>query len=62
MTINVLKVALNHFRGHITAKIVSEGQKLWYFPYRSLWSIGQWKGAQPPGYTIDCMFGFDFGF
>ena len=52
MLINVSKVALNHFRDHITAKTASEAQKLWYFLYRALWSTGQCKGAQPPLATL----------
>ena len=63
MLINVSKVAFNHYRDHITAKkTASEGQKLWYFRYRALWSTGQCKGHSPLGYAIDYKFGFDFGF
>ena len=29
--INVLKMVLNHSRGHITAKTASKGPKLWHF-------------------------------
>ena len=49
LIVNVLKVALNNFKGHITAKIASEGQKLRHFSYRALWSIaGQCRWAQSP--------------
>ena len=40
----------------------SEGQKLWYFSYRALWSTGQCKGAQPPWLRYWLQVGFDFGF
>ena len=47
--LNVLKKALNNFRGHITAKNASEGQKLGHFSYRALWSTaGQCRWAQSP--------------
>ena len=40
-------MALNCFRGHITLKTASEGQKLWHFPYRALRSSRQRGGTTP---------------
>ena len=34
-------------------KTASEGQKLWYFPYRALWSTRLMQGNNPPGNAID---------
>ena len=44
ITISVSKVALNHLKGILLQKTASEEQKLWYFPYRALWSTGQCRG------------------
>ena len=45
---NVLKMVLNHSRGHITAETASKGQKLWHFFYRALWSTGQCREGHGP--------------
>ena len=58
LIIDVLKAALNNFRGHITAKDCLRRPKIVHFGLQQA-NAG---GHSPLGYAIDCKFGFDFGF
>ena len=60
---NVLKKALNNFRGHITAKKKPQKAKScdsFLIAHFGLQHANAGRHS-PLGYAIDCKFGFDFG-
>ena len=63
LIMNVLKVALNNFRGHITAKDCLRRPKsmTFFLSFTLVYSRPMQVGTDP-GYAINCKFGFDFGF